>query len=157
VVFSHELIDYVINIVNRNRRAVLGIVNNDKLFGNYVITRFVALHKELFKKIGGFDENIGYMGEDVEFSIRAKMLGAVIIPINSHKIIHVNDFVSKINMLKYFLNQIHWTYIIIKYGKYFRLRSVTFFIKSNILRVLLRIISFYFIIILKIRSRLCKS
>jgi len=150
IVFSDELIDYVINTINRNSRSILGIVNNDKLFGTYVMTRFIALHREFFKKIGRFDEEIGYMGEDVELSIRARMLGAKIVPIDSNKIIHVDH---SVNRLKNILNQVHLTHIIIKHGKYFRLRALTFFVKSNMLRVLLRVFSFYYIIFKKILKK----
>ncbi len=132
IAFSQHLLHSVINLLNskNGERFLIGIANFDKFFGHYCISRFLCLKRTLFEKIGGFDENIGYMGEDVEFSIRAKMNGAIIVKINNNEILHINNKRSKESFIKYLLNQYHLTYTAIKHINYFRYNIILFFIKK---------------------------
>jgi len=99
------------------------------------ITRIMALHKETFNDIGGFDENIRYNGEDLDFYWRALDKGYIISTIPKCLVFHEPH--NKSNFAKYHFES---AYTRIKHGR----MSLDFFVQTNPLIAILRLAGYIY-------------
>jgi len=99
------------------------------------ITRVMVLNRKAFSDIGGFDENIRYNGEDLDFYWRALEKGYVVNIIPQRWIYH--DDHPKANFAKYHFES---AYTRVKHGRL----HPSFFIQKNPLIVLLRLAGFIY-------------
>ena len=94
------------------------------------ITRVMAIHKEDFNDIGGFDQNIWHNGEDLDFYWRALDKGYVVSTIPKGLVHHEPH--SKSNWAKYHFES---AYTRVKHGR----MSLDFFVQTNPLIAILRL------------------
>lgn len=102
---------------------------------NHPITRIMALHKKTFYDIGGFDENIKYNGEDLDFYWRALEKGYIISIIPQCLVQHKPH--RKANWLKYHFES---GYARIKHGK----TNLHFFVQANPIVFILRLTGYLY-------------
>ena len=100
---------------------------------SHPITRVMAIKKETFNEIGGFDPNIKYNGEDLDFYWRALQQGYTVSIIPKCHIEHKDH--RKANWTKAHFES---AYTRIKHGRV----SLDFFVQTNLLILLLRILGF---------------
>lgn len=176
VIFDPRSLAEVVNRVLSNERTVVGpgVVNVFFKF-TYVSTGLMGLKKRDFIEIGGFDEQL-YGYEDLEFSVRAVRKGYRIIGC-SLSIEHHNprSFIAfLLRSLRY-----EWcgTLMAIRHAQYFRLNNLRWFFplfintskmpslykglsysffRNPAMRILVRIISFYYWTLQKLISFLRK-
>jgi len=99
------------------------------------ITRVMAINKKTFFEIGGFDENIRYNGEDLDFYWRALNQGYTIGILPSCQIYHESH--RKSNWTKYHFES---AYTRVKHRRI----SLDFFVQSNPIIALLRLAGFIY-------------
>ena len=99
------------------------------------ITRVMAIHKEDFNDIGGFDQNIWHNGEDLDFYWRALDKGYVVSTIPKGLVHHEPH--SKSNWAKYHFES---AYTRVKHGRI----SLDFFVQTNPLIALLRLAGYIY-------------
>ncbi len=104
------------------------------------ITRVMAIHKEDFIDIGGFDEKIRYNGEDLDFYWRALDKGYVVSTIPKGLVHHEPH--SKSNWAKYHFES---AYTRVKHGRI----SLDFFVQTNLVIALLRLTGWIYHSIMK--------
>lgn len=79
-------------------RVVSGRIVGLEDYGlGYLITRFMAMHRETFNDVGGFDANLNHM-EDTEFCIRAMKAGCRLVDLHQGKVVHIphyNDITTR--------------------------------------------------------------
>lgn len=102
---------------------------------SHPITRVMAIKKGTFQKIGGFDENIRYNGEDLDFYWRALKKGYTVGIIPSCYIYHKPH--RKSNWVKYHFES---AYTRIKHGRI----SIDFFFRPNPMIALLHVAGFIY-------------
>lgn len=54
----------------------------------YLLTRFMAMTRSTFQKLGGFDEKLNHM-EDTEFCLRAKKEGVLLTKLPQDSVVHI--------------------------------------------------------------------
>lgn len=126
LVFDPKLLLDVINKVLRNEKAIVGMgVENFFFKFKFISTGFMALWKNDFVKIGGFDERL-YGYEDLDFSVRALRKKYRIIScslsIKHHNPRRLLAFLSR--SLQY---ECCGTLVAIKHAQYFRLNNFRWF------------------------------
>jgi len=99
------------------------------------ITRVMALDRKAFYDIGGFDENIKYNGEDLDFYWRALEKGYIINIIPQRWIHHEEH--PKANFARYHFES---AYARVKHGRL----HPSFFIQKNLKIVFLRLAGFIY-------------
>lgn len=99
------------------------------------ITRIMAIHKEDFNDIGGFDENIRYNGEDLDFYWRALKKGYVVSTIPKCLVFHEPH--NKSNWARYHFES---AYTRIKHGRI----SLDFFVQTNPVIAILRLAGYIY-------------
>jgi len=138
--FPSELIEEVVEILGKHPLSLCCIVefDDDKF---YCVSRFMAMRRKVFMALGGFDERLAFMGEDIDFGYRAITSNISIIPIQKELIVHHGAKTSlsqhQINLLK---NQLHVPYIQLKNMCLFKLDIFKAYFTSNPIKLLLRII-----------------
>ncbi len=117
-------------IANLRKREILMVEGY-----RHPITRVMAIHKEDFNDIGGFDQAIWYNGEDLDFYWRALDKGYVVSTVPKGLIHHEPH--SKSNWAKYHFES---AYTRVKHGRI----SLDFFVQTNPVIAFLRLTGFIY-------------
>jgi len=157
IVFDPSDFEKAVGKVLKRTKTVVGGVSIEPFTGYSVIgTRFLALSRMDFEKIGGFDEAL-YGWEDHEFCMRARIKG--------YEIVHCPVKIEHYHKRKF--SELVWrnlfyersgTLVAIKYARYLRLRIMRWFFlpfigrdlvrsdiwRNGITRAFVRMASFYY-------------
>lgn len=112
---------------------------------HFPISRVMSIHRKDFERLGGFDENITYTGEDLDFYIRATLDGMILETIPMERVLHEDherpddkrDFEGSYILAK------HGAETLKKLGLTTRLPQ-NFLIKRNLRKTVLRISGFLY-------------
>lgn len=76
---------------------------------DYIATHAMLVSKDMFFKIGGFDESYSILIEDVEFSHRARNKGVELLMIPGLQVRHIFNFSLWRSLRNAFRKAMHWT------------------------------------------------
>ena len=103
----------------------------------WIMGAFFALKKEVFKKTGGFDENLFMHMEEVEWCKRIKSSGFKIWYVPQVEVIHLHGASSNFDLQSSFLNELKGIkYYLNKYYKSFYFLVKLFLVLGLILRII---------------------
>lgn len=122
---------------------------------HFPISRVMSIHRKDFERLGGFDENINYTGEDLDFYIRATLDGMILETIPMNAVTHEpherpddrRDFEGSYILAK------HGAKTLKKLGLETRLPT-NFLLKKNLRKTILRISGYLYY---KIRGYILKG
>lgn len=80
-------------------------------------SRVVVIHKKDYWNMGGFDDNIKYSAEDVDFYLQALQAGLKYIPIPTKLVVHVEHRERWRNPIMNIKMKFQHAYLIVKHGK----------------------------------------